>query len=74
MLQKSIRRGEEENALAAAYEMYVTSPDYLDMLWKRLVCISVEDVGFGEPYAVRFARLNSSSMATRPSSSTGRST
>ena len=27
MLQKSIRRGEEENALAAAYEMYVTSPD-----------------------------------------------
>ncbi len=53
---KSIRRGEEENALAAAYEMYVTSPDYLDMLWKRLVCISVEDVGFGEPYAVPLIR------------------
>ena len=29
MLQKSIRRGEENYALAAAYEMYVTSPDYL---------------------------------------------
>ena len=26
MLQKSIRRGLEENALAAAYEMYITSP------------------------------------------------
>ena len=51
MLQKSIRRSQEENALAAAYEMYITSPDYLEMLWKRLVCISVEDIGFGEQNA-----------------------
>lgn len=51
MLQKSIRRAQERNALAAAYEMYITSPAYLDMLWKRLMCISVEDVGFGEPNA-----------------------
>ena len=28
MLQKSIRRGLEENALAAAYEMYITSPQF----------------------------------------------
>lgn len=56
MLQKSIRRGEEERALAAAYEMYVTSPDYLDMLWKRLVCIAVEDVGFGDARAVPLIR------------------
>lgn len=56
MLQKSIRRAEEENALAAAYEMYITSPDYLDMLWRRLVCIAVEDVGFGDGQAVPLVR------------------
>lgn len=56
MLQKSIRRGEEENALAAAYEMYITSQDYLDMLWRRLVCIAVEDVGFGDGQAVPLVR------------------
>lgn len=47
MLQKSIRRAQERNALAAAYEMYITSPAYLEMLWQRLMCISVEDIGFG---------------------------
>ncbi len=56
MLQKSIRRAEEANALAAAYEMYITSPDYLDMLWRRLVCIAVEDVGFGDGQAVPLVR------------------
>lgn len=49
MLQKSIRRSNEKNALAAAYEMYITSPDYLEMLWKRLMCITSEDIGFGNP-------------------------
>lgn len=51
MLQKSIRRGLAENAVAAAYEMYITSPEYLEMLWKRLLCITVEDIGFGCPEA-----------------------
>lgn len=51
MLQKSIRRGIEENALAAAYEMYITSPQFEDKLWRRLISISVEDIGFGDPMA-----------------------
>ncbi len=51
MLQKSIRRGEEKNALYAAYEMYVTSPQFEDKLWRRLTIISVEDIGFGDTNA-----------------------
>ncbi len=47
MLQKSIRRGLEHNALCAAYEMYVTSEQFEDKLWRRLLAISVEDIGFG---------------------------
>ena len=47
MLQKSIRRGIEENALAAAYEMYITSPQFHEKMWRRLLAISVEDIGFG---------------------------
>jgi replication-associated recombination protein RarA len=51
MLQKSIRRGMEKNALSAAYEMYITSPQFEDKLWRRLLSISVEDIGFGDPRA-----------------------
>lgn len=51
MLQKSIRRGLEENALRAAYEMYITSPQFEEKLWRRLLAISVEDVGFGDTNA-----------------------
>ncbi|MFA5446810.1 MAG: hypothetical protein WC233_00875 [Sphaerochaeta sp.] len=51
MLQKSIRRGLEKNALHAAYEMYITSPQFEDKLWRRLLAISVEDIGFGDPQA-----------------------
>lgn len=51
MLQKSIRRGLEENAIAAAYEMYITSPQFLEKLWRRLLAISVEDIGFGDTNA-----------------------
>lgn len=47
MLQKSIRRGNEENALVAAYEMYITSPQFEEKMWRRLLSISVEDIGFG---------------------------
>ena len=47
-LQKSIRRGLTEEAVTFAYEMYITSPQFEDKLWRRLQAISVEDVGFGD--------------------------
>ncbi|WP_194205637.1 hypothetical protein [Superficieibacter sp. 1612_C1] len=46
-LQKSIRRGLVEDACRFAYELYITSPLLLDKLWRRLLAISVEDIGFG---------------------------
>jgi len=50
-LQKEIRRGNAENAVLLAYEMMITSPALEDYLWQRLMVISVEDIGFGEPNA-----------------------
>ena len=50
-LQKEIRRGNRENAALLAYEMVITSAALEDYLWYRLMVISVEDVGFGEPQA-----------------------
>ena len=50
-LQKEIRRGNTENAALLAYEMVLTSPALEDYLWQRLMIISVEDVGFGDPQA-----------------------
>ncbi len=47
-LQKSIRRGLEEEAVTFAYEMYITSLQFEEKLWRRLLAISVEDVGFGD--------------------------
>lgn len=47
-LQKSIRRGLTEEAVTFAYEMYITSPQFEEKLWRRLQAISVEDVGFGD--------------------------
>lgn len=47
-LQKSIRRGLAEEAVTFAYEMYITSEQFEDKLWRRLQAISVEDVGFGD--------------------------
>ena len=47
MLQKSIRRADEKNALGAAYELYMSSVQLADKVWKRLLVISVEDIGFG---------------------------
>lgn len=46
-LQKSIRRAKVEDACAFAYELYITSPILLDKMWRRLLTISVEDIGFG---------------------------
>ena len=52
MLQKAIRRGKEEDALHAAYEMcHHQPPQFEEKLWRRLLCISVEDIGFGNPEA-----------------------
>jgi replication-associated recombination protein RarA len=50
-LQKEIRRGNTENAVLAAYEMLITSPELESKLWQRLFVISVEDIGMGEPQA-----------------------
>lgn len=46
-LQKSIRRAMVEEACQYAYELYVSGPVYLEKLWRRLLTISVEDIGFG---------------------------
>ena len=54
MLQKSIRRGLQENALSAAYEMYITSPQFFDKMWRRILVISVEDIGFGNTEAPHY--------------------
>ncbi|MHC1784195.1 MAG: AAA family ATPase [Anaerolineaceae bacterium] len=50
-LQKEIRRNNAENAALVAYEMFTTSPELEAVLWRRLLVISVEDVGFGNPQA-----------------------
>lgn len=47
-LQKSIRRGLAEEACTFAFEMYITSPQLEEKMWRRLQAISVEDVGFGD--------------------------
>lgn len=50
-LQKSIRRGLEEQACMFAYELYITSPQMEEKMWRRLLTISVEDIGMGNPNA-----------------------
>ena len=50
-LQQSIRRGLEEQACMFAYEMYISSPQLEEKLWRRLLTISVEDIGMGNPMA-----------------------
>lgn len=51
-LQKSIRRADYEVAVRIAYEMYITSEQFEDKLWRRLTIIACEDIGFGNPYAI----------------------
>ena len=46
-LQKEIRRSHIENAALIAYEMATSSPELEAYLWKRLLVISVEDIGWG---------------------------
>lgn len=50
-LQKEIRRGRTENACRLAYELISTSPELEEKLWQRLIVISVEDIGMGDPEA-----------------------
>ena len=50
-LQKSIRRGLEEQACKFAYELYISSPQLEAKMWRRLLTISVEDIGMGNPMA-----------------------
>lgn len=50
-LQKEIRRGKVENAVLLGYEMITTSPEMEAYLWRRLMVISVEDIGMGDPFA-----------------------
>lgn len=50
-LQKCIRRGDAGLAARFAYELYRTSGELEELLWRRLSAISVEDVGFGAPMA-----------------------
>lgn len=50
-LQKEIRRSQTENAALLAYEMATTSPEMEAYLWRRLLVVSVEDIGFGDPFA-----------------------
>jgi len=58
-LQKSIRRGNERAACDFAYEMYITSPQFEEKLWRRLLAISVEDIGMGnENAAIMVNNLN----------------
>ena len=49
--QKTIRRGLTENAALVAYELYLTSAELEEHLWRRLEVISVEDVGLANPGA-----------------------
>src|SRR6185503_12124622 len=44
-LQKAIRRGHKQTALRAAARLLQVAPD---RLWRRLGCISFEDVGVGD--------------------------
>lgn len=57
--QKAVRRAMVEEACEFAYELYITSPQLLDKLWRRILTISVEDVGFGNlDAAVQINALN----------------
>lgn len=51
-LQKSIRRGDLENAALCAHDLATTSEELEQVLWDRLNVIAVEDVGFADPNAV----------------------
>lgn len=50
-LQKFIRRGMVMEAAQAAYELFLEGEELAEYGWKRLLVISVEDIGMGNPNA-----------------------
>ena len=48
-LQKAIRRGSEEDAMYWGVEMFISG--FIPYAWKRLIIISMEDVGLANPWA-----------------------
>lgn len=66
-LQKFIRRGMTEEAVRAAYELFLTGEELTEYLWKRLLVISAEDIGMGNPMAtiVVEALQNAAARITR---------
>ncbi|MDB5505571.1 MAG: hypothetical protein JWR75_209 [Devosia sp.] len=50
-LHKTIRRNNPQLAIRIAFEMYITSEQLEDMLWRRLAIISIEDIGLADPMA-----------------------
>ena len=50
-VQKAIRHADLEIAIDMAYELYTTSEELENKLWRRLHAIAVEDIGFGDPMA-----------------------
>ncbi len=50
-MQKAVRRADEELACRFAYELYISSPQMLLKMWRRILVMSVEDIGMGDPNA-----------------------
>lgn len=48
-LQKYVRRGQLEEAVLCAYELYSTGEAAEDLLWRRMEIMAAEDVGLGNP-------------------------
>lgn len=48
--QKSIRRGEVDNALFFGWELYASG--YSKYCWKRLLIMTSEDIGLADPHAI----------------------
>jgi replication-associated recombination protein RarA len=62
-MQKSIRRGLEEDALFWGTELYLS--DLADQAWSRLLVISSEDVGLASLVGPTLRRLTTCIVATR---------
>ena len=68
VLQKSIRRGQVEEAALAAYELFANGAETEEVLWRRLEIIATEDVGLGllqAPALIEALYAQASRMADR---------
>lgn len=50
-LQKFVRRADIPRALACANELALSNGELFEYMWSRLMVISVEDIGLGDPMA-----------------------